>query len=253
MTLLKDLLASQKESLISKSTMENKKSILSAALGNTFVDCCEDAYTYLYDFDEDFAYFEIYDYEFGLETYWKVAYATNGTDVSFSETAERVVRRIEWVDFVPLEETSTEKSVLRVLTKFFGHSQDNTQQVIKQFNEEQMIAIEPLYICAGDVDGHGATISLDEMRGMVGSLNKAIDDGTLQSCFFHTHQTETFTIEKAWINEAECLIGDSLVKEGQPIVKVQFNDKDAWELRKNGELQGLSIGAKGVVEAIEND
>ena len=66
----------------------------------------------------------------------------------------------------------------------------------------------------------------------------------IQTGIAHKHKTSAFTVEKAWINECECTIGETLAPEGQPIAKIKFNNKEALELRKSGRLAGLSISAR---------
>ena len=107
-----------------------------------------------------------------------------------------------------------------------------------------MYCIEPLYTAPGEVDGHGDVANLETITGMVHSLNKANDEGRLQSGLFHKHRTDTWELEKAWVNPVECMIGDQLVPEGQPIAKTLFTNREAFEMRINGEISGLSIGAR---------
>lgn len=137
------------------------------------------------------------------------------------------------------------QNIIDFITKHFAETKGNTKAVIKQFNEEEMIAIEPLYIAVGEIDGQSDTISsMEEMESLVKSFNEANESGILQTSLFHNHKTKAFSVVKAWVNPVECFIGDNLVKEGQPIAKIQFNNKKAWELRKSGVLMGLSIGAR---------
>ncbi len=118
-----------------------------------------------------------------------------------------------------------------------------SKQIIKQFNEEDMVAIEPLYINIEEVDAHGDGMLLSEIRKMVEDFNTNIDN--IQGNIHHQYMTQGFQPVKAWVNEVDCYIGETLVPEGQPIVKVQFHDSTLWEARKDGELRGLSIGATG--------
>lgn len=121
--------------------------------------------------------------------------------------------------------------------------------VIKQFNEDEMIAIEPLYTAVGELDAHGDYIAtMDDMRGFVAALNKANEEGVLQSSLFHIHKTQGFKLNKAWVNECECSINGTPVKTGMPLAEIQFLNKDLWELRKKGTITGLSIGAMAKVE-----
>ncbi len=141
-------------------------------------------------------------------------------------------------------EKNGEESFFQKFLGHFGPTKENINPVVKQFEDEQMIAIEPLYIVADGVDGQGDTYSREDANNMCTSLNKAIDEGRLQHGLFHKHSSDAFEITKSWVNEFECTIGDSVVLEGQPLAKVQFKNQAAWDLRKSGTLMGLSIGAR---------
>lgn len=117
--------------------------------------------------------------------------------------------------------------------------------IIKQFEEEEMIAIEPMYCLPNTPDGHGEGMDIDTVYKMVESANKAITERRLSGGLFHKQNLKEIELIKCWVNECDCQIGESFVQEGQPIMKVKFHDEDLWNMRKNGELKGLSIGAKG--------
>ncbi len=126
--------------------------------------------------------------------------------------------------------------------------------IVKQFDEEQMVAIEPLYINVGDADAHGDGISDEELDKLIDNFNANIDN--IQGNIHHAEMTDGFKPIKAYRLPMDVMVGDpkdpdSLIKipEGQPIVKVQFSKTDLgkrlWEKRKSGTLMGVSIGAKG--------
>ena len=143
--------------------------------------------------------------------------------------------------------------ILSVLEKALGDTtSDKEVPVIKQFQEEQKVAIEWLYPVDQD-DLHGERMDREEVRKMVDSLNTAIKDGKLKSAIDHVVYTDGWHIEKAWVNEAECSINNTIIPEGWPLCKVKFTNDALWEARKNGLLQGLSIGAKGIKEEVEID
>ena len=120
---------------------------------------------------------------------------------------------------------------------------NKTIPVIKQLEDEQMIAIEPMY-CAPDVaDAHQEAMTEIEIRKMVENFNKNIDK--ISGNIGHVVNTDGVKPVKAWVNECDCYIGDTFVPEGQPIVKMQFSDPTLWEKRKSGLLMGVSIGARG--------
>ena len=234
---------------ITKNTFQDKRAILNSYLSDTFIYRDEDDdWTYspwLVDFDDDFVYFDMYT-GVGYFT-WRVSYSFNGTSASFPGVPVHVTKLSEYKEVVEQDEpSSVEKGILKVLNKFFGDVKGKDLQVIKQFDEEEMIAIEPLYICAGETDGQGDTISLEDTHLMVKSFNDAIESGGLQTSLFHSHKTQAFEVIKGWVNEVECTIGDSVIPEGQPLAKIHFLNEDAWELRKSGDLMGLSIGARAM-------
>ena len=143
--------------------------------------------------------------------------------------------------------------ILSVLEKALGDTaSDKEVPVIKQFQEEQKVAIEWLYPVDQD-DLHGERMDREEVRKMVDSLNAAIKDSKLKSAIDHIVYTDGWHIEKAWVNEAECSINNTIIPEGWPLCKVKFTNDALWEARKSGLLQGLSIGAKGIKEEVEID
>lgn len=135
------------------------------------------------------------------------------------------------------------EGLTKLITKHFGIDK-SLQQIIK-FNEEQMIAIEPLYCKPMESDLHEEGMTEEEIRKMVDNINKNIDK--ISGNIGHAINTDGFYFIKAWVNECDCIIGDEIVPEGIPIIKVQFVDDKLWELRKSGKLNGLSIGALGSV------
>ena len=112
-----------------------------------------------------------------------------------------------------------------------------------QFEEEKLQAIEVMYCPPEEDDLHGERMTEIEIRKMVDNFNANINN--VQGNLGHIKNTKQFKPIKAWVNEVDCYIGDNLVVEGTPLVKIQFYDKDLFEKRKSGQLLGLSIGALG--------
>jgi hypothetical protein len=143
--------------------------------------------------------------------------------------------------------------ILSVLEKALGSGDSEVKvPVIKQFQEEEKVAIEWLYPVEQD-DLHGERMDREEVRKMVDSLNTSIKAGKLKSAIDHVVYTDGWHIEKAWVNEAECSINGTIIPEGWPLCKVKFTNDALWQARKEGKLQGLSIGAKGRKEEVEID
>lgn len=223
---------------LNKATVENRRNLLSDAVTNGWVTD--------FDLDSNEVFIERWSEAHERFVTFRHGFTMTDTAVTIDEEGTEVIRTVEFkeVEHMSDHEPLTKSVLMKILDKVLGKGKDNTRALIKQFNEDEMVAIEPLYIAANEVDGQGDTISLEDTHGMVDSLNKAIGDGRLQSGLFHKHKTDSFTIEKAWVNEVACTIGETEIPAGQPIAQVKFHNVDAWELRKNGELSGLSIGAR---------
>jgi hypothetical protein len=241
----------KKEFTIRKALSSNIRDTLNDAVKYHYDKMDDYGWPWVLDYDEDTAqvYFEAAvdgDYRCFRDTY---TMSDSDTTATLSGTPVEVVRRTAYED-IDSSGNDFERSVMNAIKKYFGGSSkeeviNKNLPVLKQFEDEQMVAIEKLYIHPDDVDGVGDTISLEDTYAMVDSLNKAIDSGSLQSGLFHkVNADDVFTVVKAWVQEVDCVIGETQIKEGQPLIKVQFHNKDAWDLRKAGEISGISIGAR---------
>lgn len=226
--------------IIDKALVENQRRLLHDAVTIGWVT----------DFDMDSNEVFIERWESDKHRTFRHSFTMTETSVEIDDDGTEVIRTI---DFKEVENSShedkpiTKSALMNVLDKYFGGSKrKDTIQVVKQFGseDEPMYAVEPLYIAPGEVDGHGDTMNLENITKMVESLNKANDDGRLQNGLFHKHSTNVWSLEKAWVNPVECMIGDQLVPEGQPIAKTLFTNKAAFDMRVNGDISGLSIGAR---------
>ena len=245
-----------KQFTVNKALAGDIRSVLQAAVEVYYRDRDNWDWPWLVDYDPDLseAYFELR-VDGNYHTY-VAPYTMNAgnTEATMEEIAYEVVRVSTYERVVPEEDI--EKSLLNKLGSLIDKAVGGTKQpasvnkslaVIKQFEDEKMVAIEKLYINPlTEVDKVLDGMTLEDTRGMVASLNKAIDseDGIQSGLFHKANADDVFTVEKAWVAETDCMIGETLIEEGQPLIKVQFHNEAAWELRKSGELQGISIGAR---------
>lgn len=201
------------------------------------------SYPYIEDVDEKSGevFFNIWSEGVGDKTYKETFTFDGDTKVTLGGQATEVIELTTYKEIS--EKVSTVEKMLSSLVSHFGGT-NRESEVIKQFDEEQMIAVEKLYIHPDDVDGIGDTISQEDTDYMVESLNKAIEEGRLQSGLFHGHKTEAFSPVRAWVAENDCTIGETDIRKGQPLVEIQFHNEKAWELRKDSTLAGISIGAR---------
>lgn len=198
---------------------------------------------YMIDFDDEYVYFDEYEYSSGTYEIYRAKYSVEGVNANIEMSGkEKVDSETTYV-----KKSAIESVVERALNKFFGDAKGKQKTVIKMFDEEQMIVTEPLYVAYGEVDAHRETYkSKEDLFGLVESFNKAIEAKTLKSSYFHSHWTESFESVKAWVNEEEAMLGDSLIPALQPLVEVKFKTEKAFELRKSMDFLGVSIGCKAV-------
>lgn len=200
-----------------------------------------------YDIAEKFVLVEDDEYK----TY-KINYTANDdyTEVVYDSKMTEVVAKTEVVD-APNSEEKVLYKLLNMFEKHFGGTSKEAEAVekpatiIKQFDQDKMIEISAFYCAPDDVDGHGDAMSAEEIVKMVDNFNIELSKGKNLSNINHKETTEGFTFIKAFVAECDMMIGEKPVREGTPLIKVQYNDVDLWKARKAGEYTGWSIGAKG--------
>jgi hypothetical protein len=242
--------------LINKNTYRDKWDIVSKAIDASVSVDGLSSYKYLLDVDDEYVYFDVYNYDSSNYVVYRATYTYSGTTADIGTDLVEVVRTTEY-KVVNTQESLIERAVTKTLSKLLGSTENKqAMTVIKQFEEEKMEAIEAIYISKDAVDEVGdAYADPNEVYDMVDHINKAIEEDSLQPKLFHVFDADKesdFKFVKAWVTECDCMIGDTLVEEGTPLIKVKFFNEDMWEDRKAGELMGLSIGAN-VDEIIEVD
>lgn len=134
------------------------------------------------------------------------------------------------------------KSILN-LFKDYGYKEP-------EFKEEEMKSYEVVYEPdTKDTDGHW--MSKDTLEKACANFNENLASGKVKPNLFHLGETDAFTIEKTWVHqELDVIVKDSdqPIKAGTWIAELQYHDKELWELKKAGIIQGVSLGGKGYVD-----
>ena len=121
-----------------------------------------------------------------------------------------------------------------------------TLPTINPLNEEEMVAVEVVYE-PNVPDSDGQWMSPETVRKACADFNDKLSTGEVKPNLFHSLNTESFEIQKSWINEVDCVIGDQLVPEGTWICSLKYKSQKLWEMKKAGEVGPVSIGANGAV------
>jgi hypothetical protein len=218
-------------------------------------------------------YQDLRDQANNLELGWVQDY--DGSVIYFerwdNSTDRRVIRAYEYtfIDGVLKVDMASEKTVVRtteykavespiekrlgVIEKFLIplFSKKEPKAVIKQFEEETYTVRDVLYIPAGKVDGHGATVNETSIINLVKAFNEGLEAKTIQPSLFHKVKTDKFSINKAWYTETPTMVGDTEVPAFTPMVEIVFKSKKLFDARVSGKLAGLSIGALAISEKLK--
>lgn len=204
---------------------------------------------YIEDFDEQASEVIYEEYssigsDYNWRTY-KVGYSFN-EDFTTATMEGIPVEVVEVDSYVEVPEQAVTKSWMEdFITKHFGGTNNENQvPVIKQFDDVKHTTAEFVYVGPNTPDGVGDAYLLEDAEPMINSLNKAIEEGRLQSGLFHKHKTEQYRVTKAWLAEEDCVMGEVEVKKNDPLMEVEYLSEKLFELRKAGRIMGPSIGAR---------
>lgn len=119
--------------------------------------------------------------------------------------------------------------------------------VIKAANEElkQVLFVAML---PDSTDLHGDYTSSEEVRKAKESFNKS----QMNTNLFHLAMTDKFEVIESYLSPVDFVLGDKFVAKGTWLMNLQVHDDELWDLIKDGEINGISIGAMAQVEKLEN-
>lgn len=148
-----------------------------------------------------------------------------------------------------------EQEILKSYKKDIQDSEINTeenlkgfsQQITKSVNEDLMQATYVVLV-PDDVDLHGDTYSEEEVRKACHNFN----NHCMKANLFHLVETDGFVIAESYIAPTDFILDEVFVKKGTWLATLQYLDEDLWEGVKNGDIQGVSIGAVANVEMLDD-
>ncbi len=122
---------------------------------------------------------------------------------------------------------------------------EESTKVFKSLNTELKQATFVVMV-PDEVDLHGDITSEEEVRKACFNFNK----NCRQSNLLHMAKTETFEFAESYIAPVDFEIDSIPVKKGTWLATIQVHDDGLWELIKDGQINGLSIGAEASVEEL---
>lgn len=119
-------------------------------------------------------------------------------------------------------------------------------QVAKALNEE-LKQVTYVAMLPG-VDLHSDEVDLETVRLAKESFNKS----AMRPNLFHVTMTDSFEVIESYLMPCAAELNGQFVAKGTWLMTLQVHDDDVWQMIKNDEITGLSIGAMGSVEDIED-
>lgn len=134
----------------------------------------------------------------------------------------------------------------QLLEKYFGPpAQEKTEEIL----DEEMISYEVVYEPMIK-DAHGEWMTEATIEKACENFNKNLEKGIVQPNLFHLKETDSFTIESTWVQkefDVKVVQTNEVIKAGSWVAKIQYNDTELWNLKKQGIIGGVSIGGTGYV------
>lgn len=140
------------------------------------------------------------------------------------------------------------QSISSLIEKAFGES---SQEQTSELLDEEMVSYEVIYEPLVK-DAHGEWMSVETVEKACENFNTNLKEGVVKANLFHMKETDAFTIESSWIQkelDVQVVQTGEVIKAGTWVAKIKYNDETLWNLKKQGIVAGVSIGAKGVVDS----
>lgn len=146
------------------------------------------------------------------------------------------------------------EALVQFVEKFFqeNDSKAASVEVTKALDEEQRMAMF-VVLSPDEIDLHGDTYSTEEVEKACNNFNTT----SMKANLFHKVETEDAKIVQSFINPADFTTDDGReIKKGAWLQWLHFPKtkigEEIWQCVKSGEINGLSIGARAVGEAIDD-
>lgn len=130
------------------------------------------------------------------------------------------------------DEVNAEDSII-------GEKLPITKAVDEELKQVTYVAMIPDH-----TDLHGDYTSEAEVRKAKESFNKSM----MRANLFHLVMTDTFDVIESYLAPCDMVLNDQFVKKSTWLITLQVNDDSLWQMIKDDEITGISIGALASVE-----
>lgn len=151
-----------------------------------------------------------------------------------------------------LREQQILKSYTKEITDEELNSEDSLLGVklpITKALDEELKQVTYVAMIPDHTDLHGDYTSEEEVRKAKESFNKSM----MRANLFHMVMTDSFEVIESYLAPCEMVLNDQLVKKSTWLMTLQIKDDSLWQLIKEDEITGISIGALASVENIDKE
>ena len=139
------------------------------------------------------------------------------------------------------------KAVNEALSPLFNKP---TVRIDKATNEIERKALF-VAMSPDETDAHGAETSIKEVEKAMRSFNTHC----MKANLFHRVDTKDAEVVQSYTTPVDMYIGDTFIRKGTWLQEWYFPETEVgellWQKVLSGEINGISIGARGIVEDIE--
>lgn len=151
-----------------------------------------------------------------------------------------------------------EAGVLNSLTKDIQKAETEVEEdlkgieikVAKSVNTElkqvTYVAMKP------GVDLHGDYVDLETIRLAKESFNRQLKKSKMAN-LFHLTMSDSFDIIESYLSPTDMTLNGHFVEKGEWLMTLQILDDSLWEMIKNDEVTGISIGAMANVLDVKDE
>ncbi len=144
------------------------------------------------------------------------------------------------------------KSYIKDITDTEVNSEDILPGVklpVTKAVDEELKQVTYVAMIPDHTDLHGDYTSENEVRKAKESFNKSM----MRANLFHLVMTDTFDVIESYLAPCDMVLNDQFVKKSTWLMTLQVHDESLWQMIKDDEITGISIGALASVEDAENE
>lgn len=144
------------------------------------------------------------------------------------------------------------KSYIKEITDEEVNAEDQLPGVklpITKAVDEELKQVTYVAMIPDHTDLHGDYTSEQEVRKAKESFNKSM----MRANLFHMTMTDTFSVIESYLAPCDMILNSQFVKKSTWLMTLQVHNDDVWQMIKDDEITGISIGALASVEKIDSD